>query len=224
MRLWLWLSTAIRTNEWVACHRKHHAFADREGDPHSPVLEGLTNIVFKGYFYYRRAVHQPGVVEKYGAGTPTDWLERNLVGRFGWIGIGTMLAINVYLFGFVVGALVWLAQMLWVPLWAAGIVNGVGHARGYRNFDIKGESRNILPIAIWLGGEELHNNHHHDPRSARFKARWFEFDIGWAYLQILSLLKLARIRPSKGPAESLVPGLRRGNADDLVLAVAHVEV
>ena len=163
MRLWLWLTTAIVTKEWVACHRKHHAFADREGDPHSPLIEGLRNIVFKGAFYYRKAVRQPGMLEKYGKGTPNDWIERHLLSRLNWLGILFMLAIDVYLFGFFVGPVVWGVQMIWIPFWAAGIVNGVGHALGYRNYEVKDESRNISPIAIWLGGEELHNNHHADP-------------------------------------------------------------
>jgi len=198
MRVWLWLSTAIKTREWVACHRKHHAFADREGDPHSPLREGLLSVVLMGYFYYRRTVRDPEVVKKYGEGTPNDWFERHLVGRLQWVGMLTMLALNIYLFGPVSGGLVWIGQLLWVPLWAAGIVNGVGHAAGYRNFDIKGASRNILPLAIWLGGEELHNNHHADPSSAKFKARWFEFDVGWAYIRLLSLAGLAQVlRPGR---------------------------
>ena len=193
MRVWLWLSTAIKTREWVACHRKHHAFADRPGDPHSPVRDGLFNVLLKGYFYYRRAVREPGMLEKYGTGTPSDWFERQLNGRFQWLGLSMMLALDTYLFGVVPGALVWLGQLLWVPFWAAGVVNGLGHAVGYRNFTIKGASRNIFPLAIWLGGEELHNNHHADPASAQFQARWFEFDIGWAYLRLLRRLGLVRI-------------------------------
>ena len=193
MRLWLWLSTAIVTKEWVACHRKHHAFADREGDPHSPVMEGLRNIVLKGAFYYRNAVRQPGVLEKYGKGTPNDWLERHILARRNTLGILVMLGVDVYLFGFFVGPLVWGAQMIWIPFWAAGIINGIGHAVGYRNFSVKDESRNITPIAIWLGGEELHNNHHADPHSAKFKAKWYEFDIGWMYLKLLSFFGLAKI-------------------------------
>lgn len=126
MRLWLWLSTAIKTKEWVTCHRKQHAFAVREGDPRSPLILGLHNVVLKGYFYYRKAVREPGVLEKYGRGTPNDWVERQLVGRFQLLGVSTMLTLDVYLFGFISGALVWAGQMLWVPLWAAGIVNGVG--------------------------------------------------------------------------------------------------
>jgi len=197
MRFWLWFSTAINTREWVACHRKHHAFADRAGDPHSPVREGLRNVVFKGYFYYRRTVRQPGVLEKYGSGTPADWFERALFGGRHWLGMVTMLVLDVYLFGPFSGVLVWLGQVLWVPLWAAGIVNGVGHAAGYRNFAIKGASHNILPLAILLSGEELHNNHHADPASARFRARWFELDMGWAYIRLLALLGQARVvRPA----------------------------
>ncbi len=193
MRVWLWLTTAIVTKEWVACHRKHHAFADREGDPHSPLLEGLRNIVLKGAFYYRRTVRQPGILEKYGRGTPNDWLERNVFTRLNWLGVIVMLAADVYLFGILIGGVVWGIQMIWIPFWAAGVINGFGHAVGYRNFQLKDESRNIAPIAIWLGGEELHNNHHADPRSARFAARWFEFDVGWLYLRALSVLGLAQI-------------------------------
>jgi stearoyl-CoA desaturase (delta-9 desaturase) len=194
MRFWLWLSTSIVTKEWVAVHRKHHAFADRDGDPHSPVLEGLRNIILKGAFYYRNTVKIPEILEKYGKGTPSDWLERVVLSRRPWIGIIVMLGIDIYLFGFYAGPLVWAAQMLWIPFWAAGIINGVGHALGYRNYDVKDESRNILPIAIWLGGEELHNNHHADPHSAKFKAKWYEFDIGWAYIRVMQLFGLAKVR------------------------------
>lgn len=199
MRIWLWLTTAIVTKEWVACHRKHHAFADREGDPHSPLLEGLRNIVLKGAFYYRRTVRQPGVLEKYGRGTPSDWLERAILSPFNWVGILVMLLADLYLFGIFTGALVWTVQMIWIPFWAAGIINGVGHAVGYRNHSVKDESRNIVPIAIWLAGEELHNNHHADPHSAKFQHRWFEFDVGWLYIRLLSLLGLARVEYAHVP-------------------------
>jgi stearoyl-CoA desaturase (delta-9 desaturase) len=201
MRIWLWLSTAIVTKEWVACHRKHHAFADREGDPHSPLVEGLRNIVLKGAFYYRKAVRQPGILEKYGKGTPNDWLERYVLARIPALGIILMLAIDVYLFGFFVGPVVWGVQMIWIPFWAAGIVNGVGHALGYRNHDVKDESRNISPIAILLAGEELHNNHHADPHSAKFNHRWFELDMGWVYLRLLALFGLAKIQYAHGDRE-----------------------
>jgi len=200
MRLWLWLTTAIVTKEWVACHRKHHAFADREGDPHSPLMEGLRNIVLKGAFYYRKAIRQPGVLEKYGRGTPNDVLERILLSKYNWLGILFMLAVDAYLFGLFQGALVWAAQMAWIPFWAAGIINGVGHAVGYRNHEVKDESRNIVPIAIWLGGEELHNNHHADPHSAKFQHKWYEFDIGWIYIRLLSIFGLAKVQYARSDA------------------------
>ena len=209
MRLWLWLSTSIVTKEWVACHRKHHAFADRDGDPHSPLLEGLRNIVLKGAFYYRKAVRQPGMLEKYGKGTPNDLLERYLLARLNWLGILFMLAIDIYLFGFFVGPIVWGVQMIWIPFWAAGVINGVWHALGYRNYEVKDESRNISPIAIWLGGEELHNNHHADPHSAKFKAKWYEFDVGWLYIRVLALFGLAKVRYAHG-----VSGYDRDRGDD----------
>jgi len=194
MRIWLWLTTSIVTKEWVAVHRKHHAFADREGDPHSPLLEGLRNILIKGAFYYRKAIGQPGMLEKYGKGTPNDWLERHLLTRRNTLGIILLLGIDLYLFGLMIGALVWGVQMIWIPFWAAGVINGVGHAIGYRNFDVKDESRNIAPLAIWLGGEELHNNHHADPHSAKFKAKWYEFDVGWFYIRLLALVRLAKVQ------------------------------
>jgi stearoyl-CoA desaturase (delta-9 desaturase) len=178
----------------VACHRKHHAFADREGDPHSPLVEGLRNILLKGAFYYRNAVRQPGVLEKYGKGTPNDWLERHLLDKRSSLGIVLMLGIDIWLFGFFVGPLVWAVQMIWIPLWAAGVINGVAHALGYRNHDVKDESRNISPIGIIIAGEELHNNHHADPHSAKFSHRPFEFDIGWMYIKLLSFVGLAEVK------------------------------
>jgi stearoyl-CoA desaturase (delta-9 desaturase) len=194
MRIWLWLTTSIVTKEWVAVHRKHHAFADREGDPHSPLLEGLRNILIKGAFYYRKTIGQPGVLEKYGKGTPNDWLERHLLTRRNTLGIVLLLGIDLYLFGVMVGAVVWGVQMIWIPFWAAGVINGIGHAIGYRSFDVKDESRNIVPLAIWLGGEELHNNHHADPHSAKFKAKWYEFDVGWFYIRLLAVVRLAKVQ------------------------------
>jgi stearoyl-CoA desaturase (delta-9 desaturase) len=193
-RVVLWLTTGQSRQQWVAVHRKHHAFADREGDPHSPLLEGLRNIILKGALYYRQAIRQPGMVDKYGKGTPNDWLERRLLTPLNWLGIVVMLTVDIYLFGFFVGGLVWGVQMLWIPFWAAGIVNGIGHALGYRNFDVKDESRNISPIAIWLGGEELHNNHHADPHSAKFGAKWYELDIGWVYIRLLQVFGLAKVK------------------------------
>jgi len=207
MRLWLWLSTAIVTKEWVACHRKHHAFADREGDPHSPLMEGLRNIVLKGAFYYRKAVRQPGVLEKYGKGTPNDWLERYVLSRLNWVGILLMLLADVYLFGFFVGPLVWGIQMIWIPFWAAGVVNGLGHFWGYRNFNSSDASTNLIPWGIIIGGEELHNNHHTYPTSAKFSVKKYEFDIGWVYISLMQKIGWAKVKklPPKMQLGDVVP-------------------
>lgn len=219
MRFWLWLTTGIVTKHWVACHRKHHAFADREGDPHSPVLEGVTRILFGGYFYYAKAVTDRQVVERYGKGTPDDWLERNLFSRFNWAGLILLLATDLLLFGWLVGAVVWTAQTLWIPVLSGGVVNGLGHAMGYINFKLRDASRNLFPVGIILLGEELHNNHHADPRSARFAVRWFEVDIGWVYIRILAALRLARVeyaRIGRGrrPAASTVRAGMKWAAQD----------
>jgi stearoyl-CoA desaturase (delta-9 desaturase) len=192
MRLWLWLTTGMKTREWVACHRKHHAFSDREGDPHSPVQEGLLEIVFGGVFFYRDAVRDEETIEKYGRGCPDDWMEQNVYSRFPFGGIVTMLALDILLFGISAGLVAWSAMAVWIPIFG-NVINGVGHAIGYRNFDTKDHSRNIIPLGLWIVGEELHNNHHADPRSAKFRARWFEFDIGWVYIRILSAMRLAKV-------------------------------
>jgi stearoyl-CoA desaturase (delta-9 desaturase) len=191
LRLWLWLTTGIVTREWVAVHRKHHAFVDREGDPHSPFLEGVAQVVLGGYFYYRRAAGDPELIERYGRGCPDDWVERHLY-RLRVLGLVIMLVPAVALFGWLIGFLVWTGMVLWTPL-AGGIINGLGHAAGYRNFETRDRSRNLSPIGFWVAGEELHNNHHADPRSARFRGYWWELDIGWVYIRILSFLGLARV-------------------------------
>lgn len=192
MRLWLWLSTGIVTKEWVACHRKHHAFADREGDPHSPVLLGIRSILFYGWQHYRRGVREPGLLEKYGKGCPNDWLERWVFSRLSFSGVFLMLLVDVVLFDLWWGIAIWVVQVIWMPI-LGGLVNGVGHWWGYRNYEVKDESRNFFPFGLLLGGEELHNNHHADPHSARFRRRWFEFDVGWIYLRVLSLFRLAKV-------------------------------
>lgn len=192
MRFWLWLTTSIVTKEWVACHRKHHAFSDREGDPHSPVLVGLAQIVFNGWGHYRRGVREPGLLDKYGKGCPDDLPERLLFTKLSVTGVFFLLLLDLYLLGFAWGAGVWVAQIIWTPF-LGGLVNGVGHVWGYRNYDVKDHSRNFFPFGLLLGGEELHNNHHSDPRSARFRRRWFEFDVGWMYITILSWIGLAKI-------------------------------
>lgn len=192
MRLWLWLSTGMNTLQWVAVHRKHHAHSDREGDPHSPQVEGLLAIIFGGVFFYREAAQDRPMLQKYGRGCPEDAIEKKLYTPRPALGLLLMLLLDVWLFGIGWGLLVWSAMAVWVPIFG-NIINGVGHAIGYRNFDTKDESRNIIPIGIWIVGEELHNNHHADPRSAKFQAKWYEFDIGWMYIRLLAALRLARV-------------------------------
>lgn len=192
MRLWLWLTTGMNTKEWVAVHRKHHAFADREGDPHSPVNEGLAEITFGGVFFYREAARDRETLEKYGRGTPEDWVERTVYSAHRFTGLLVMLAVDLLLFGLGVGLIVWVAMAIWIPIFG-NVINGLGHAIGYRNFDTKDHSHNIIPLGLWIVGEELHNNHHADPRSAKFKAKWYEFDIGWVYIRLLQAVRGAKV-------------------------------
>jgi stearoyl-CoA desaturase (delta-9 desaturase) len=192
MRFWLWLTTGMVTRQWVAVHRKHHAFSDREGDPHSPAQEGLAEIVFGGVFFYREAVKDEEMLQKYGKGCPDDWIERKVYTRIPFVGVVSMLVLDLVLFGPAWGLVVWTSMAIWIPV-MGNVINGVGHAIGYRNFDTKDQSHNIIPLGLWIVGEELHNNHHADPRSAKFRARWFEFDIGWVYIRVLSALRLANV-------------------------------
>jgi len=192
MRAWLWLTTGIVTLEWVACHRKHHAFSDREGDPHSPVEEGLLAIVFGGVFFYREAAKDQEMLAKYGRGCPTDWAERKIYTGQRLSGLLIMACIDLMLFGLPWGVVVFSAMAVWIPIFG-NVINGIGHAIGYRNFDTKDHSRNIIPLGLWIVGEELHNNHHADPKSASFRAKWYEFDIGWVYIKVLAAVKLAKV-------------------------------
>lgn len=192
MRFWLWLTTGMKTREWVAVHRKHHAFSDRDGDPHSPHVEGFWEIFLGGVFYYRKAVKDQELLEKYGKGCPDDWVERHVYSTRAWAGIALMLAVDILLFGWILGPVAWSAMAIWMPM-LGNVINGAGHALGYRNFGVKDESRNLYPWGIWIVGEELHNNHHADPRSAKFKANWWEFDIGWTYIRALAAVGLAEI-------------------------------
>jgi stearoyl-CoA desaturase (delta-9 desaturase) len=193
MRFWLWLTTGMVTKQWVAVHRKHHRYSDEPGDPHSPHVYGIRQVFFKGAVLYHAASKDTEMVDTYGRGTPDDWIERKLYTAHSRLGIGLCLVLNLAVFGWL-GAIVWLLQMLWIPLHAAGIINGIGHYWGYRNTNTKDTSTNILPWGIWIGGEELHNNHHANPASARLSRRWFEFDIGWLYICILRFFKLAKLR------------------------------
>ena len=192
-RFWLWVGTGMQTKEWVAIHRKHHAKCETVDDPHSPQTRGLKNVLLNGAELYRAEAKNADTLERYGRGTPDDWLERHVYTRFPWQGVGLMLLLNLTLFG-ALGLTVWAVQMLWIPISAAGVINGVGHFWGYRNFESEDQSRNISPIGLLIGGEELHNNHHTYPTSAKFSVHKHEFDIGWAYIRTLQFLGLARVK------------------------------
>jgi stearoyl-CoA desaturase (Delta-9 desaturase) len=193
MRAWLWLTTGMVTRQWVAVHRKHHRFSDEPGDPHTPHVYGIGQVLFKGAFLYHAASKDKAMVDTYGRGTPDDWIERNLYSSHSRLGIGILLVLNLILFGWV-GAIIWGIQMLWIPFWAAGVINGIAHWWGYRNGETRDQSRNISPWGIIVGGEELHNNHHLDPANPRLSRRWFEFDIGWMYIRLLQSLRLATVK------------------------------
>ena len=192
-RFWLWLTTGMVTKEWVAIHRKHHAKVETEEDPHSPQTRGIDKVFFEGSELYRAEAKNQETLDKYGHGTPDDWLERNVYARFLWQGVGLMMAVNLLLFG-VIGLTIWAVQMIWIPITAAGIINGIGHYWGYRNFACNDASTNIVPWGIIIGGEELHNNHHAYGTSAKLSSRWYEFDIGWLYIRTLAFFRLATVR------------------------------
>ncbi len=192
-RFWLWVSTGMLTREWVAIHRKHHAKCETPEDPHSPMVEGINKVLFDGVSLYRNEARNQETLDRYGHGTPDDWVERQLYSRYKYAGIGVMLLADLALFG-ALGLTVWALQMIWIPFWAAGVINGAGHYWGYRNFHTRDTATNLTPFAFWIGGEELHNNHHAFPASARFSIRPWEFDIGWIYLRVLSALGLAKIK------------------------------
>jgi len=193
-RLWLWLTTGQVTKEWAAIHRKHHAKCETAEDPHSPQVYGINRVLFGGVFLYVKESHNQETMERYGHGTPDDWIERNLYTPYSFMGVVVMLALDVAMFGAVPGLLVWATQMAWIPFWAAGVINGVGHYFGYRNYDVVDASTNIVPWGILIGGEELHNNHHAFASSAKLSSKWYEFDIGWLYIRILSALGLATVK------------------------------
>lgn len=193
MRFWLWLTTGMNTKQWVAIHRKHHQTTDIEGDPHSPHVFGIKTVMTTGWYLYNKASKDADFVMKYGMGTPKDWIERKLYTPHTRLGVVLMLIIDLALFG-PWGFLVWGVQMIWIPFWAAGMINGLAHWWGYRNGETKDHSRNISPIGIIVGGEELHNNHHLDPASPKFSRKPWEFDIGWMYITILQKLRLAKLK------------------------------
>ncbi|MBT2300453.1 fatty acid desaturase [Variovorax paradoxus] len=192
-RFWLWCTTGMVTKEWAAIHRKHHANCETSEDPHSPQIHGIRKVLFEGTELYRMEAGNAATLEKYGHGTPDDWIERNLYARYTKLGIGLVLVIDIVLFG-PIGLSMWAVQMLWIPFFAAGVINGVGHYWGYRNFAPNDSSSNVVPWGILIGGEELHNNHHAYVTSARLSSKWWEFDIGWMYIRILEMIHLAKVR------------------------------
>jgi stearoyl-CoA desaturase (delta-9 desaturase) len=192
-RFWLWLTTGQVTKEWAAIHRKHHAKCETEEDPHSPVTRGIKKVLFEGAELYRAESKNRETIQKYGHGTPDDWLERNVYTKYSMQGVVLMLFIDVLLFG-VIGITVWAIQMMWIPVTAAGIINGIGHYWGYRNYDCADASTNIVPWGILIGGEELHNNHHTFGTSAKLSSKWYEFDIGWMYIRMMEIVGLARVK------------------------------
>jgi stearoyl-CoA desaturase (delta-9 desaturase) len=192
-RFWLWLTTGMTTKAWTSIHRKHHAKCETVEDPHSPQIYGIRKVLLQGAELYRVESRNKETLERYGHGTPDDWIERSLYDRYTVFGIALMLIINLVLFGFI-GATIWAVQMLWIPFLAAGVINGIGHFWGYRTFQPTDASRNIVPWGILIGGEELHNNHHAYATSARLSNRWYEFDIGWMYIRVLQALRLADVK------------------------------
>jgi stearoyl-CoA desaturase (delta-9 desaturase) len=223
LRFWLWLTTGMRTIEWVAIHRKHHAHTETSDDPHSPHRVGIWKVLLEGTELYRAEAQDPQTLAQYGHGTPDDWIERNLYARFDSGGIVLLGVLTFMLFG-VIGITIWAIQMIWIPIWAAGVINGLGHYLGYRNFESPDGSTNLSPLGLLIGGEEMHNNHHAFPSSARFSQRWYELDAGWLYLRLLSALGLARIkrvapRPVVDSAKDTVDG---ETLKAIVIARMHV--
>ena len=212
-RFWLWLTTGMVTKEFVAVHRKHHAKCETEEDPHSPQTRGIKALLLTGVELYRAESKVKETIAKYGLGTPDDWIERNLYTRYSWQGVGVMLVLNLMLFG-AIGITVWAVQMLWIPVMATGIINGLGHWWGYRNFEAPDASTNVSPWGVVIGGEELHNNHHTYPTSAKFSVKPYEFDIGWVYIRGMEMLGLAKVRKTP-PALKL--GAIKPVADDKTL-------
>jgi stearoyl-CoA desaturase (delta-9 desaturase) len=218
-RFWLWLTTGQVTKEWAAIHRKHHAKCDTEEDPHSPVTRGIKKVFWEGAELYRAESKNLETMEKYGHGTPDDWIERNVYTRYSWQGVAALFFINVALFG-VVGISVWAVQMMWIPVTAAGIINGIGHYWGYRNYDCSDAATNIIPFGILIGGEELHNNHHTFATSAKLSSKWYEFDIGWGYIRTLEVMGLAKVK-KRAPEPKFAKGKVEADFDTLQSVIAN---
>ena len=217
-RFWLWLTTGMVTKEWAAIHRKHHAKCETVDDPHSPQILGISTVLTRGAELYKQESRNPETLEKFGHGTPDDWLEHNVYSKFSWQGVALMLIIDVFLFG-AIGLTVWAVQMLWIPITAAGIINGIGHYWGYRNYDCEDAATNIFPLGILIGGEELHNNHHTFATSAKLSSKWYEFDIGWMYIQMLSAVGLAKVK--KTSPKPTLSNLRPADQGTLEAVIAN---
>ena len=218
-RFWSWLTTSMITREWAAIHRKHHAKCETEEDPHSPMHKGIGTVLWKGGDLYREARLDRASIEQYGKGCPDDWVERTLYTGHANLGVILLLALSFLLFG-AKGVAAWAIQMAWIPFWAAGVINGLGHWWGYRNFETTDTATNLTPWAVWVGGEELHNNHHAFPSSARFAMRKWEFDIGWAAIRLLQALKLAKVL-RVAPSLDVRPNIAMPDGETLKALVAH---
>jgi stearoyl-CoA desaturase (Delta-9 desaturase) len=218
-RCWLWLTTGMETKEWVAIHRKHHAKCETQDDPHSPQIKGIKKVFFEGAELYREEAKNTDTLVRYGQGTPDDWLERNLYTKRSTLGIGIMFILDLILFG-VPGITIWALQMLWIPLFAAGVVNGIGHYWGYRNFECPDAARNIIPLGAFIGGEELHNNHHTFPTSAKLSVKPWEFDLGWFYIRLFQALRLAKVK-RVSPELRETPGKRLVDLDTLTALITN---
>jgi stearoyl-CoA desaturase (Delta-9 desaturase) len=219
-RFWLWLTTGMVTKEWAAIHRKHHAKCETPDDPHSPQILGINRVLWGGVFLYRKESYNQETLERYGHGTPDDWLERNVYAKHAVLGIALMALTNLALFGLVPGTLIFVTQMIWIPFWAAGVINGLGHYFGYRNYDCADASTNIVPWGILIGGEELHNNHHAFASSAKLSSKWYEFDIGWLYIRILETLGLASVK-KVAPKPSFAAPKAAADLDTLHAVIAN---
>jgi stearoyl-CoA desaturase (delta-9 desaturase) len=219
-RFWLWLTTGMVTKEWAAIHRKHHAKCETEDDPHSPRIYGINKVLFGGVMLYVQESHKPETMSRYGHGTPDDWVERKIYTPLTKWGVILLAAIDIALFGIVPGALIYGVQVAWIPFWAAGVINGLGHYLGYRNFQTDDDSTNIVPWAFWIGGEELHNNHHAYPTSAKFSMRWYELDLGWLYIRAMQAFGLAKVR-KQAPKVKLDPSKFEVDAATLQAVIAH---
>jgi stearoyl-CoA desaturase (delta-9 desaturase) len=218
-RLWLWLTTGMSTKAWTAIHRKHHAKCESEEDPHSPQVLTLKKVMLEGGELYRKEARNQDTLDKYGHGTPEDWVERNVYSGIDKGGVALMLIVNILLFG-PIGLTVWAVQMLWIPVTAAGVINGVGHYYGYRNFQVEDASTNIVPWGILIGGEELHNNHHAYASSARLSNKWYEFDIGWLYIRLMEIVGLAEVK-KLAPTVKIATGKVRCDLQTLQAVITH---